>query len=151
MPIFDKKEDIFELIDKFEKSALSEIDIEIKQDIKISLKKQYPYLPESAPFQSELILQESQDIGNISSENINQESGKIIKAPLIGVYYSAPSPDSEPFVEVGKKITKGTVLCIIEAMKVMNDIESEIDGEIAEIFVNNAQYVEFGQPLFRIK
>jgi acetyl-CoA carboxylase biotin carboxyl carrier protein len=159
MPIFNKREDIFALIDKFEKSALTEIEIEIEDDIRISMKKQVNFLPSmlhSEITAKNIALQISDtdtDTDEIAGEDEiqNTTSGTIVKAPLIGVYYSAPSPDSEPFVEVGKKISKGTVLCIIEAMKAMNDIESEIDGEIAEIFVKNTQTVEFGQPLFRIK
>ena len=74
-----------------------------------------------------------------------------IKAQMVGTYYHSPTPDSPPFVKVGDKIDKGSVLCIIEAMKLFNEIESEESGEIAEICVVNEQAVEFGQTLFRIK
>ncbi|MEG1779356.1 MAG: acetyl-CoA carboxylase biotin carboxyl carrier protein [Oscillospiraceae bacterium] len=73
-----------------------------------------------------------------------------ICSPMVGVFYGSPSPDSEPFVKVGDKIKKGDVLCVIEAMKLMNEITSEQDGEIAEICVKNGQVVEFSQALFKL-
>ena len=72
------------------------------------------------------------------------------KSPLVGVFYAAPSPDSKPFVAVGDTVQRGDTLCIIEAMKLMNEITSDIDGEIVEICVGNGQVVEYDQPLFRI-
>jgi len=77
----------------------------------------------------------------------SDEKTEIIKAPLVGTFYAAPSPDSAPFVEVGVKIEPQTVVCIIEAMKVMNEIKSELGGTITEVLVKNGQAVEFGQPL----
>ncbi len=77
--------------------------------------------------------------------------GNIVKSPLVGTYYSASSPDSAPFVKVGDKVSKGQVLGIVEAMKLMNEIESEFDGTIREILVKNGQMVEFGQPMFVIE
>jgi len=74
-----------------------------------------------------------------------------IKAPLVGVFYRAPSPESPPFVEVGSMVNKGDTLCIIEAMKVMNEIKSDYDGVIKEILVENAKPVEYGQVLFVIQ
>ena len=76
---------------------------------------------------------------------------QIIKSPIVGTFYSAPSPDSEPFVRVGDHIAKDTVVCIIEAMKLMNEIQAEVSGEIAKIYVENGQPVEYGQSLFGIK
>ena len=74
-----------------------------------------------------------------------------MKSPLVGTYYAASSPDSTPFVKVGDKVTKGQVLGIVEAMKLMNEIESEFDGTVKEILVENEQMVEFGQPMFVIE
>ena len=74
-----------------------------------------------------------------------------IDAPMVGTFYRSPNPDSSAFVEVGQRVTKGTVLCIVEAMKLMNEIESETGGEIVEILVENGQPVQFGQPLFKIR
>ncbi len=75
----------------------------------------------------------------------------IINSPIVGTYYRSPSPDAPPFVEVGSRVKKGQVLCIIEAMKLMNEIESDVDGEILEIYPQNAQPVEFGEPLFAVR
>ena len=76
--------------------------------------------------------------------------GVVVSSPFVGTFYRSPSPDSPPFVDVGQKVKKGQVLCIVEAMKLMNEIESEVDGTVAEILVANATPVEFGEPLFRI-
>jgi acetyl-CoA carboxylase biotin carboxyl carrier protein len=74
-----------------------------------------------------------------------------VKSPMVGTFYSAPSPDSDPFVTTGARVGEDTVVCIVEAMKVMNEIKAECSGTIAEICVKNAQPVEFGQVLFRVK
>ena len=79
-----------------------------------------------------------------------ESTGQIVKSPLVGTFYAAPAEDADPFVRTGDKIKQGQVLAIVEAMKLMNDIESEYEGEIAEIYVENGQSVEYGQPLFRI-
>ena len=79
------------------------------------------------------------------------KTGHEIKSPMVGVFYTSPSPDAEPYVSVGSKVKKGDVICIIEAMKLMNEITADKDGEIAEICVDNGQVVEFSQVLFRMK
>jgi len=79
-----------------------------------------------------------------------KEEGSLVISPIVGTFYGSPGPDSKSFVQVGSKVKKGDVLCIIEAMKLMNEIECETDGEVAEILVKNEQMVEYGQPLFRI-
>jgi len=75
----------------------------------------------------------------------------IIKSPIVGTFYSAPSPDSEPFVRMGDQIRTDSVVCIIEAMKLMNEIQAEVNGEVSRIYVENGQPVEYGQALFGIK
>ena len=74
-----------------------------------------------------------------------------VKSPIVGTFYRAPAPDAAPFVQVGAAVEPGTVLCIVEAMKLMNEIEAEVAGKVAEILVESGQAVEFGQPLFRIE
>ncbi|MBI5324108.1 MAG: acetyl-CoA carboxylase biotin carboxyl carrier protein, partial [Ignavibacteriae bacterium] len=74
-----------------------------------------------------------------------------IYSPIVGTFYKAPSPDSEPYVEIGTHVSAGNTLCIIEAMKLMNEIESDISGTVVKILIENAQAVEFNQPLFIIK
>jgi acetyl-CoA carboxylase biotin carboxyl carrier protein len=76
--------------------------------------------------------------------------GHVVKSPMVGTFYRAPAPDAKPFIEVGGSVKEGQTLCVIEAMKLMNEIEAEVDGTVAEIFVQNATPVEFGEPLFRI-
>lgn len=78
------------------------------------------------------------------------DSQFLVTSPIVGTFYRAPSPESPPYVEVGDAVSKGTVLCIVEAMKIMNEIESETTGKISTILVENAQPVEYGQPLFII-
>jgi acetyl-CoA carboxylase biotin carboxyl carrier protein len=76
--------------------------------------------------------------------------GTLVSSPFVGTFYRAPSPDSPPFTDVGQKVKKGQVLCIVEAMKLMNEIECEVDGTVAEIYVQNGSPVEFSEKLFRI-
>jgi acetyl-CoA carboxylase biotin carboxyl carrier protein len=73
-----------------------------------------------------------------------------IPSPIVGTFYSSPGPEESPFVEVGAKVSKGQVVCIIEAMKIMNEIEAEVSGELVEILVQNGQPIEYGQPLMRV-
>jgi acetyl-CoA carboxylase biotin carboxyl carrier protein len=75
----------------------------------------------------------------------------VVNSPIVGTFYTAPSPDSGPYVRVGDRVRRGQVLCIVEAMKLMNEIESDVDGVITEIYPKNAQPVEFGEPLFGLK
>lgn len=93
--------------------------------------------------------------GKKAGENTGFETaepkGNLIKSPLVGTFYAAPGEDAEPFAKVGDQVKKGQVLAIIEAMKLMNEIESDFDGRVAEIYVKNGQSVEYGQRLFRIE
>lgn len=84
----------------------------------------------------------------IKDENIEEE---FVKSPMVGTFYSSPSPEKDNFVSPGDKICKGSILCIIEAMKLMNEIESEVDGEIIDVLVKNGEMVEYGQELFKIR
>jgi len=77
--------------------------------------------------------------------------GVVVTSPFVGTFYRAPSPDAPMFVEIGQTVRKGQVLCIVEAMKLMNEIEAEVAGKVMEAFVQNGQPVEFGEPLFRIE
>ena len=97
---------------------------------------------------------------NISQvQSVNKEEIKpsedenlyVVKAPMVGTFYSSPSPDKEAFVKLGDKVNTSSILCIIEAMKLMNEIECEVNGTIKEILVKDGEMVEYGQPLFKIK
>lgn len=86
-------------------------------------------------------------------KEVSAEEGNYVSVtcPFVGTFYRAPSPGSDPYAQVGDKVRKGQVLCIVEAMKIMNEIESEADGEIVDICVENENYVEYGEVLFKIK
>ncbi|MCF8058202.1 MAG: acetyl-CoA carboxylase biotin carboxyl carrier protein [Bacteriovoracaceae bacterium] len=87
-----------------------------------------------------------------SSKQSSKNSGLIeVTSPFVGTFYRSSSPDTDPYVKAGDRVSKGQAMCIVEAMKIMNEIESEADGEIVEICVENETYVEFGQVLFRLK
>jgi len=135
--ILETKEDIFDLIDKFESGGLSELELSVPRHIKIKMKKGARDTERAPAAKTEIITERA--------------ASQTITAPLVGTFYSAPSPDSEPYVAVGDMVGKGTIVCVIEAMKTMNEIESGADGEIAEILVRNGEPVEYGQPLFKLK
>lgn len=88
---------------------------------------------------------------DISASSKEEESLNVIKSPMVGTFYGRPSPKAESFVKVGDKVKKGDVVCIIEAMKLMNEVESEFDGEVVEICCKDDEMVEYGQPLIKIK
>ena len=87
----------------------------------------------------------------VPAEPLRAEDVQVVKSPIVGTFYNAPSPGAEPFVKVGDSVEVGQVLCIIEAMKLMNEIETDVSGEVMRIFVENAQPVEYGEPLFAIR
>ncbi|MCC5925313.1 MAG: acetyl-CoA carboxylase biotin carboxyl carrier protein [Bacteroidetes bacterium] len=93
-------------------------------------------------------LSESQQEAQPAKSSLNTEA---IKSPIVGTFYSAPSPEDKPFVSVGDTIAKGDTLCIIEAMKIMNEINAEVSGKVVKVLVSNAQPVEYDQPLFEIE
>jgi len=87
----------------------------------------------------------------LADELADEPEARAIKSPMVGTFYRTPSPDSDPFIRVGDRVEEGTVVCILEAMKVMNEIQAETSGEIAEVLVENGDPVEFGQPLFLLR
>ncbi|MDP3731538.1 MAG: acetyl-CoA carboxylase biotin carboxyl carrier protein [Candidatus Omnitrophota bacterium] len=146
--------EIKELINLMNENGLVEIEIE-KDGMRIRLKKTGPGLEASA---SGNIAIEKTGLSPIQTKEENPEdTGKLaikgveIKAPMVGTFYRTPSPESPPYVEAGQTIEPGQVICIIEAMKLMNEIKSEIKGKILEILVDNTEPVEFGQPMFLIE
>ena len=103
-----------------------------------------------------LVLPGQGEVNGAPAEGAGEEavdigSDKVVVSPLVGTFYSASAPDADPFVQVGDVVKKGQVLGIIEAMKLMNEIESEYDGVVEAVLIKNEEVVEFGQPLFRIK
>lgn len=149
-------EKIKQLMEDMGNSKLSAIDIDFPDGTKISMKKEDKEIVkvlEKIEESSENIKTEKTDATTEKSdkEDNDIQEGKVVKSPMVGTFYLKPSPTSEPYVTVGKKVKKGEVLCIVEAMKLMNEIESEFDGEILEILVNDGEVVEYGKPLFKIK
>lgn len=155
----DYKE-IKKLMDDMGNSKLSEIEIEFPDGIKISMKKDSGNkLPPPKPVMyenGELVVPEQPGVPAVKeaaplTEVKVDENQKVVKSPMVGTFYSKSAPTSEPYVSVGSKVKKGDILCIIEAMKLMNEIECEYDGEIAEILVKDGDMVDYGKPLFVIK
>ena len=133
------------------KSNIEELEIEFPEGMKISMKKNVAV----APVQQQVVAQQPTNIPVIQTiqpvEEESKEEYKEIKSPMVGTFYSKPSPDKEAFVKVGDKVKKGQVVCIIEAMKLMNEIEAEFDGEVVEVCLNDGDAVEYGKPLFKLK
>jgi len=157
------------LLDLIAESEVNEVSIE-EGDFKIKVKKkpdveqqaapqmpvqyQMPAQPQQAPQPQQAAQpqpqQADQSGGDDSSDEDAQPSGDVVKSPIVGTLYRAPSPDDDNFVQVGDHVEKGETLCIVEAMKIMNEIESEYSGEVKKILVDNAEPVEYDQPLFII-
>ena len=126
-------------------NELCELEIE-EEGRRVKLKK---FSREQPPIVSSLPESASKQV---SSEKVEEREDLIeIKAPMVGTFYHAPAPGAKPFVEVGDEIQPGDVVCIIEAMKLMNEIKAEIGGKIVKVLVENGAPVEFGEPLFLVK
>ena len=150
------------LLDLISESEVNEVSIE-EGDFKLKVKKQSDAPQQTLqyampaqqqapqPAQQGAPVQAQPDTSGSDAGSGSQPEGEVVKSPIVGTYYEAPSPDSDPFIKVGDKVKKGQALCIVEAMKIMNEIEAEFDGTIQKILVNNGQPVEFDQPLFIIK
>ena len=143
-------EEIKKLINDMGNSNIDELNIEFPDGIKIGMKKSAKNNVYKIGTQTIL---KQKEISNTITETKKEEieNSKIVKSPMVGTFYSKPSPDAKEYVKVGDKVSKGDVLCIVEAMKLMNEIESEFDGEIIEIMVKDGETVEYGKPLFKIK
>ncbi|HZR15759.1 MAG TPA: acetyl-CoA carboxylase biotin carboxyl carrier protein [Verrucomicrobiae bacterium] len=146
--------DIKAIIDLMRKNSVSEFELE-KQDFKIRLKRgtngsiQSVSLDEGAvPVYPASLTLPTTSVSAPPQLTINEVD---IKSPMIGTFYRAPSPEAGSYVEVGTEVNPETVVCIIEAMKVMNEIKAEAKGVITQVMVENAKPVEFGQPLFKIR
>ncbi len=141
-----------EIIDLVAESEVSEIEIE-EEGLRIVVRKQPPppvALPPPAPYAIHAGPAPDQPAAPAQTP-ATEISGSEVRAPIVGTFFRAPSPDAEPFVEVGDRVDAGDVLCIIEAMKLMNEIESEVSGIVRDVLVDNANPVEFDQPLFIIE
>ena len=154
--IFDtiEIETIEKLAEIVAKNELSEIAINISGcNIKIKGKKSQSALPVMpVPMGITAPAQATPAPSQTATEPVQQETdGNIVKSPIVGTFYQAPSPDKPPFVKVGDKVKKGDVIMIIESMKLMNEVQSEFDGTVTKILVGDGQPVEFDQPIMIIK
>jgi acetyl-CoA carboxylase biotin carboxyl carrier protein len=161
-----KVQEIREIIKLVDQSSLNEFTFETN-GTKVSMKK----LPEGVAVQANPIVQverevtpvtvEKQQVQAVKEEVTERQESQAqtsavdfdheITSPMVGTFYSSPSPDTDPFVSVGSSVSKDTVVCIVEAMKLFNEIEAEVSGEVVEVLVENGELVEYGQPLFRVK
>ena len=149
-------EKIKKLMDDMGNSKLTSIEIDLPDGTKISMKKDLnSNVAQNNVSVTNGKIDENEVKENTINESVEQvkkdDDLKIIKSPMVGTFYLKPSPTSEPFAKVGDTIKKGQTVCIIEAMKLMNEIESEYDGEIKEVYVKDGEPVEYGTPLFGIK
>lgn len=142
---------IEQLMKAMDETNLTHLEIE-EEGIKIKMKKEKEIVAVST------IEQKVQPAAEVTpskavegAEAPSPKEGALVHSPIVGTFYNAPSPGAKPFISLGDKVKKGDTLCIIEAMKLMNEIEADIDGEIVEILVGNEEMVEYNQPLFRIK
>lgn len=148
--------DIKRLLDDMGNSKVDSLDIEFPDGTKIKMKKNEAKVitPKEVVIEpGKPVVKDTTLPTEVKEEKavIETENCQVVKSPMVGTFYSSPSPKDEPYVKVGDKVKKGDVLCVIEAMKLMNEIESEFDGEIVEICVKNEDMVEYGTPLFKIK
>jgi acetyl-CoA carboxylase biotin carboxyl carrier protein len=141
-----------EMINLMQENGLTELEIE-KNGFKIRLKKGSGGAIVSDATTAHMVpMQAAPQVGAGESAKVVEEAGVLlVRSPMVGTFYIAPAPDAEPYVASGSEIKDGDVLCIIEAMKLMNEIKSEVRGKIIDILVQNGQPVEFDQPLFKIQ
>jgi len=154
---FDFIERVVRLV---ENAEIGELEIESPEGLRLAVKKapsavfsapaaMYPPMYANIPVSTHSFAPTAE--AHLPAKTEIDASIEIIKAPMVGTFYRAPAPDAPPFVEMGGAVQNSTVVCILEAMKVMNEIKAGVSGTIAEILVENGQPVEFGQPLFKIR
>lgn len=144
-------EKIKQLMEDMGNSKLTSIDIDFPDGTKISMKKEEKQTTIVNNVSSRNNIQEENDETKADKKKEDSRKLNIIKSPMVGTFYLKPSPTSDPYVEIGKEVKKGDTVCIVEAMKLMNEIESEFDGKIAEIYVKDGEAVGYGEPLFGIE
>ncbi|MGG6309714.1 acetyl-CoA carboxylase biotin carboxyl carrier protein [Paenibacillus macerans] len=158
-----KLNEIKELIELVDKTSVHELEIE-NEGARLCIRK--PGVSEVVHVQPQIVAAAPQSIPAVLPAPVAQESAQAAEAarpapqaanlhtiasPMVGTFYRSSSPESQPFVNIGDKVGEKTTVCIIEAMKLMNELEAEMKGEITDILVENGQMVEYGQPLFLVK
>ena len=146
---------IKQLMEDMGNSKLTSLDIDFPDGTKIRMKKEEITVIEKAQNHVNVVEdvagKRSVDEVNSKEDSKQIDNSKIIKSLMVGTFYLKPSPTSDPYVEVGKNINVGDTVCIIEAMKLMNEIESDISGKLVEIIAKDGEPVEYGSPLFRVE
>ena len=160
-----KIQEIREIIKLIDQSSINEFSFE-HEGSKIKMKKQLPEVEtvirtvntspmlesvQAQPVQAQAPVVEASKQDTVEAPTADTSNLHKITSPMVGTFYTASSPEAGNYVEVGSKVTKESVVCIVEAMKLFNEIEAEVKGEIVEILVQNGQLVEYGQPLFLVK
>ncbi|TCS84031.1 acetyl-CoA carboxylase biotin carboxyl carrier protein [Tepidibacillus fermentans] len=170
-----KIHELRELIKLIDQSSIQEFELE-QEDSKISMRKQgkevvtsmvtpqvQPVVMEQTPVIQAPVVQSAPVVQKAEPEvapaiSVAKDEKKVIdanlhqiKSPMVGTFYRAPAPDADPYVKVGDRVDERTIVCIVEAMKLFNEIEAEVKGEIVEVLVENGQLVEYNQPLFLVK
>ena len=142
--------DVRDLIKLLDESNLTKLEIEDPNGFKLKLEKNCSEAAsKSVPVRgAESVLEDEQKLDNTISARDLDQALKTITSPMVGTFYRAPAPDEQPYISVGDVVMPGQTVCIIEAMKIMNEIQSEVQGKVVEILVDNAEPVEYGQPLF---
>ena len=147
---------IKKLMELLEESGIAEIEvkegeesIKLSRNISSSTNMQVPQIiQQPAQTSQPPANQQASDMGVNAVDNSKKEKRNTVNSPMVGTFYASASPESKPFVTIGQSVKKGDTLCILEAMKMMNQVQAESDGKIVEILVDNAEPVEFDQPLF---
>ena len=149
----DNMQELRELVDFLKANGIAEFEME-RADLKVGLKFAGTGVVAAAPIAAAPIHAAPVAIAAAAAAPVADDpyaGMHLVKSPIVGTFYAAPAPDADSFVQVGDKVSVGKVLCIVEAMKLMNEIESDAAGEIVKVLVEPGQPVEFGQPLFAVK
>jgi acetyl-CoA carboxylase biotin carboxyl carrier protein len=157
-----KINEIKELIRALDKSSVTELTIKNDNKEQVTIKKGGFVSAEYAPSEVQVVAAPqasaptpvqapAKEEEKAAAPSVDDSSLHKIVSPMVGTFYSSPTPEEGPYVTVGDSVTESSVICIVEAMKLMNELEAEINGEVVEILVENGQLVEYGQPLFLVK
>lgn len=154
--------DLQQIINLMKRSELTELEIE-EPNLKLRLRREIEAVTHSISGRTQMPFESTEAVAlpapvshpspvpAAAAPTVDDKSVAFIKSPMVGTFYRAPSPDSAPFASVGTAVRSESVVCIIEAMKVLNEIHSEVTGTILEVLVENGQAVEYGQPIFKVK
>lgn len=159
MALLNFKE-ILELIDKVSDSGLGAVEVETsgvrlriegKPNEQVIVRETAPAAPVPQPVAAAPAVDAAKDAAAAKPADEPEEDLHVVTSPIVGTFYTAANPEADPFVSVGDRVSKGKVLCIVEAMKLMNEIESDVDGTIAKIYPQNGQPIEYGEKLFAVR